>query len=411
MPLYNYTAVDSSGKKVSGQKEAKNEAELAHLLRQQGLLLLNTNQGSKRLSLEQINQKVDALASYFRPIGLVEKMFFTRNLAMMVGAGLPLTKALDSLAKQSKHYRFRRIINEVNSSIAKGNGFAQSLRTHERVFGPLYINMIEVGEATGRLVDILKILARQMQKEHTLRRRVIGALTYPAVIIIALFIVGFFMMTYVVPNLTEIIRELDAPLPTSTKVIIAVSDVLSKYSSLAAAGIVAFFVLIWLTVKKTKLGKRVFDTLVIKAPLFGHLVLEYNTARFCRTLSYLVAAGVPIIRSLEITASVLGNSYFRDAALDSSKRIQKGTQLYEILEDHKKIFPPVVLQMIQVGEETGTLSDMLLRMAIFFEAEVSSATKNMSSIIEPILMLLIGGAVGFFAVSMLQPIYSSIGNF
>lgn len=411
MAIFIYTAAGEKGAITKGEREAENEKALAQSLKTEGVFLLEAKEKGGSQGFAKINITIDfgGIISRLKPVGLVDKMFFARNLSVMVAAGLALTRALDALAQESSNSKFKKILLDVNNSLVKGKSFAESLRPHEKVFGELFINMIEVGETTGKLTLVLKLLANQMKKDHTLRKRVRGAMFYPAVIISALVIVGALMMLYVVPTLTQTIKELGVQLPLSTKVIIFISDLLVNYFLWVFAGLVIFIVAFW-RLLKTKKGKAIFDRFILKVPIFGSLVRKFNSARFCRTLSYLVTSGVPVVRSLEITSSVLGNTLFREAIANAAGAIQKGKQLNLILAEYPALFQPLMVQMIQVGEETGKISEMLLRLALFFEEDVTSTTKNMSSIIEPILMIFIGAAVGFFAISMLQPIYSSLGN-
>lgn len=405
---FTYSAAQKNGTIINGQKDAEDEKALAALLKQEGLLLLHAEErgASQGFSL---TLDVGKIFAQLFPIGLVDKMLFTRNLAVMVNAGLPLTRALDALAKEAENPKFQNVIEDLHSSITAGRSFAESLRAHTKVFGILFANMVEVGETTGKLSFVLKLIANQMQKDNTIRKRVKGAMMYPAIIITALFGVGALMMIYVVPTLTETLEELHVELPLATRIIIAVSNFMVAYAlflPFMAGGIIMIF---W-RLLKTKTGKEIFDILILKAPIFGKLVRQFNAARFCRTLSCLIMSGVPIVRSLEITASVLGNTLFRKATEEAAKGIQTGKQLHDILSTYPKVFRHIVIQMIEVGEETGKLSDMLLRLALFFEEDVANTTKNMSTIIEPILMLFIGVAVGFFAMAILQPIYGSLGN-
>ena len=291
----------------------------------------------------------------------------------------------------------------------KGASFADSLRPHERVFGELFINMIAVGETTGKLALVLTLLARQIKKDRDLRRRVQSALIYPAIIVLALTGVGVLMMLYVIPSLSQTIKELGVPLPWTTQLVIAISDILVNYTLfVGAAALLASFAA-WRLVKTSR-GARVFDAISLRLPIFGPLIKKYNLARLSRPLSYLITAGIPIVRSLEITASVGGNTFFRQALKDASRDIQQGSALHTIFSRHTKLFPPLVIQMIGVGVETGKSASLLFRLALFFEEEVGNTTKNFSTIIEPLLMIVIGIIVAFFAVSMLQPIYSSLGN-
>ncbi|TSD03266.1 MAG: hypothetical protein Greene071436_335, partial [Parcubacteria group bacterium Greene0714_36] len=340
---------------------------------------------------------------------LGEKMFFARNLSVMVAAGLSLVRSLDAIEQDSKNPKFKRMVGDCRETISKGKTLAEGLRLHEKVFGELFINMTEVGEATGKLTSVLKLLANQMKRDHALRKRVKGAMMYPVIIMLALAGIGAMMMIYVVPTITSVLKELGVPLPITTRVIIWMSETLVHRGVWVLSVIIAAGLSVW-RIRKTVAGRTFFDRWSLKLPVFGSLIRQFNTARFCRTLSYLLTAGVPFVRSLEITAGVLSNTLFREAIKKSAEGIQKGKQLNTVLTDNPNLFQPLVIQMVSVGEETGKISEMLLRLALFFEEEVAAVTKNLSTIIEPILMVIIGIAVGFFAVSMLQPIYTSMGS-
>lgn len=411
MTTYAFSAAKQSGEILKGEREAENEKALAQTLKAEGLFLLEAKAKSNGsfLSLGGDFGSWGDLVSKIMPISIVDKMFFTRNLGVMINAGLSLTKAMDALIEQSTNAKFRGVLSEINNSIIKGKSLADSLRPHEKIFGALFIHMVEAGETSGKLTLVLKLLADQMKKDYDIRRRVRGALMYPAIIIIALIGIGILMMVYVVPTLISTIKELGVEIPLSTKIVIVASDLLVNYSIWVALGAVLVGVLFWRALKTAK-GKEIFDKYILKFPLFGSLIKKFNAARFTRMLAYLITSGVPIVKSLDICSRVLGNSMFQKAIAQAASEIQKGRQLNEILGVHKEIFDPVVIQMLKVGEETGKVSSLLLRIALFFEEDVTETTKNLSTIIEPILMVVIGTIVGFFAISMLQPIYSSVGN-
>lgn len=402
-----YSAARRTGEVVKGEREAENEKILAQTLKSEGLFLLGAKPkiAGARISSLGIGEFLYNLL----PVSIVEKMFFTRNLAVMISAGLSLNRALDTLKEEMTNPKFKKILEDIGASVLGGKSFAESMRAHEKVFGHLFINMVEVGEATGKLTLVLKLLSNQMKKDYDLRKRVRGAMIYPVIILIALAGVGVAMMVYVVPMLSQTIKDLGVELPLMTRIIIGISDILSKYFIwfMAALILFIFFARFFL---KTSWGKSIFDRVILRFPVFGSLVKKFNLARFSRTLVYLITSGVSIVRSLEVTSTILGNSLYREAVEAASREIQKGKQLNVILAPYHNLFPPVVIQMISVGEETGKLSNLLLRLALFFEEDVNNTTKNLSTIIEPMLMLIIGVAVGFFAVAMLQPIYSSLGN-
>ncbi len=409
MPFYAYTAAGKDGVIVRGEREAENPRALAAALRAEGVLLLRTEEPRRAHAGENVLVRINSWLARFSRVKLTDRMFFSRNLGVMLKAGLPMSRALEALAEETANHRFGAMLADVNRAITKGESFATALRRHERVFGELFISMAEVGETTGKLPLILHLLARQMKKDYDLRRRVIGAMIYPAIIISALAVIGLLMMVYVVPTIVEVIRDLGADLPLSTRIVIVVSDILSRYTLFAVLGLAGAGFLIW-RLLKTSTGKRVFDTLALRAPLIGSLVKKFNMAQFSRTLMYLLTSGVPVVRSLEITSHVLGSTPYRTAVAAAAGEMQKGRELHVILGEYPKLFDRMVIQMLSVGEETGKVSEMLLRLATFFEEDVAATTKNLSTIIEPILMLVVGGAVAFFAISMLQPIYGSLGN-
>ena len=404
--IFEYTAVNKTGTEITGERDAETERDLAEVLRAENLLLVEAHhKGAKK----GFDLNIDKYFSFLKRISLIEKVNFSRNLAVMIGAGLSLTKALDALQQQSENVKMKELIGDVLTLVTQGKSFSESLRKYERVFGVLYINMVESGELSGKLEHTLKLLARQMKRDYDLRAKVRGAMIYPVIIFTVLLGIGVLMMVYVVPTITETFTQLKVKLPLSTRIIIGASNALLNYYwaiiLVTAGGGYGVYRLV-----KTPAGKAFFDRAVLHLPAFGSLVKEFNSARLARTLGSLISSGVTITKALEITASVLGNSLFSGAVADAAREIQKGIQINVIFKRYPHLFPPLVVQMIGVGEETGTISKMFLRLAIFYEAEVSEKTKNLSSIIEPLMMVIIGVVVGFFAVSILQPIYGSLGN-
>jgi len=251
----------------------------------------------------------------------------------------------------------------------------------------------------------LKSLSHQMEREVELRSKIIGALIYPAVIIVTMIIIGVLMLVLVVPNLAAVFKDLGIELPITTRIVIFLGTSLAHYWYLFFLAFVASLALLRLSLKSKKSRKR-FDALVLKIPVISTLIKKTNAAFTSRILSSLFSAGIPMVKALNISSNSLSNYYFKQALRESSKRIEKGEKLSDVLAEYSHLYPLTIIQMIKVGEETGETTDILEKMADFYEEEVSNATKNISSIIEPILMLLIGGAVGFFAVSMIQPMYS-----
>ncbi len=401
MPRYLYIAKSLKGEAKSGFLEAPDEHQLARILRQEGYLLTS-------VSLEEPEKKRFSF-SFSRGVSLTEKMFFTRNLQIMITAGIALPKSLTILSNQVKSKRLKDALLEVEGEVIKGNSFADSLAKHPNIFSKFFTSIIKVGEESGTLEEGLKVLTRQMEREQDLRSKVIGAMVYPAVIVCVMIGVGILMLIMVVPKLAETFKDLNVELPPTTKFIIFLGTFLATKGYIVILLVVGLIFLIR-RIAKTKGGKRFLDLITLKFPIISPIIKKTNSAHTVRTLSSLIVSGVPIIEALDIVSSTLGNIYFQNAIIDATEKVKKGSKLSEALKPYEKLYSSLVIQMIQVGEETGETSGILLKLADFFEEEVTNATRNLSSIIEPLLMLLIGGIVGFFAVSMFQPIYSMLGS-
>lgn len=402
MPKYSYTAQSSQGESKSGVLEAKDEHQLARILRQEGLILIRAEPGGK---LAKRNFEI-SLPSF--GVSLTEKLFFTRNLRVMVSAGLPLPRALETLTKQAKNKKFKNAILNIREEIVKGKSFSDSLTKYPDIFSELFQNMVRVGEESGTLEGALQTLSQQIEREYELKSRIKGAMIYPAVIICAMIGIGILMLVMVVPQLAQTFEELEIELPLTTQIVIGIGNFLKEKWYLV---IFIIFVLAFLLGRaaKTETGKRIIDKLTLRAPIISPIIRKINTAYTTRTLSSLIAAGVPIIRSLEITSGTLGNIYYKSAITAVAERVKKGEKIAQALESYENIYPSIVIQMVAVGEETGETSGILTQLAEFFEEEVSNATKNLATVIEPVIMLIIGAAIGFFAVSMIQPMYTMIG--
>ena len=325
----------------------------------------------------------------------------------MVAAGVPLPKALDILSAQTSNKGFRAILSDVKKEVLEGKSLSEAMENHPSVFPDLFTNMIKVGEESGTLEQVLSQLSLQLERSHELRSRVVGALMYPSVVIVAMLGVGTLMLMVVIPLLAQTFEELEVPLPLTTRVVVAIGTFLSERWYIAFPVLFLLLVLAFRAIK-TKPGKRAFDAFLLRAPLLGGIVIKLNAALMTRTLSSLIASGVPIMRSLEITSRVLGNTYFSDSLSVCAQRVGKGEKLSGALKEYAHLYPVAVVQMVEVGEETGETGNILAKLADFYEEEVNQVTKNLTSVIEPIVMLLIGAAVGFFAISMIQPIYGML---
>lgn len=404
MSKFFYTAKNATtGETSGGEMEAADEKSLAQDLRAQGLLLTSFKEEQVASSLQV------KFFDRFKTVPLKEKMTFTRNLSVMVSSGLTISRAVHNLSLQTNNKTFRQILNDVNDDLQSGKTLSEGLGKYPSVFNELYVNMVYVGEVSGNLEEVLDILALQLEKENDLLSKVRGALIYPAVIVVAMIGIGILMLVYILPKITGVFKDMNVELPATTRAIMALSDFIRGHALLTIA-------LVVVVVVGTKLfagtapGKRFFSLVFVRMPIVGNIVVKVNCARFARIYSSLLKSGVSVVNGLTIVSKTLSNVYYKDALAEAIAEIQKGVELSKIIGKYPVIFPLLVTQILEVGEETGKTETVLQRLAEFYEEEVSQITKNMSSIIEPILMLFIGGGVGFFAVAMLQPMYSVLEN-
>lgn len=354
---------------------------------------------------EGVMDKINRWLERFSPISISEKLFFIQHLSIMLKAGISLAVALKTLSKQTDNKRFSRIIGEVARNVERGVSFTESLKPYEKIFGQLTINMIESGELSGKLEEVLKRLYIQFKKNHELVSKVKGALTYPVVILVAMFGIGIFMMISVVPKITAMFKEFKAELPFVTKMLIGLSDSLVAHGVLYLIGL-AVFVFIMVRLIKTKRGRSIFDELLLKLPVISPIIKKINLARFARTVSSLLKTDIMIIKSFQITANVLGNTRYREALNEMANKIKKGGTINEVITNYPKLFPPVVAQMIAVGEDTGELDYILEELAEFYEGEVDQTMNNLPAIIEPVLILTLGVVIGGMAVAIIMPMYT-----
>jgi type IV pilus assembly protein PilC len=397
MPKYFFIAKSLEGVPLTGIREIKDKIELAKILRQEGYFLV-----SAVIKEENKKKQLELNLSFFNKVSLTDKMMFVRNLRVMIGAGLSLNRALEILILQSKNKKLKEILSEIREGVIKGQNFSECLAKYPNIFSEVFQNMIKVGEETGSLEQSLEVLAQQIEKDYKLRSKIKGALMYPIVIICAMIAIGALMLIMVVPGLARTFEGLGIELPITTKFIITISTFLAEKWYLIILIIIALFVFLRI-IFKTKTGKRVIDAFLLRLPIISSLIKKINSTYTLRTLSSLISSGVPIVRSLEIVSGVLGNIYYKTAILKTAEEIKKGKKLSDALMPYQDIYPLIIFQMMKVGEETGETSKILAKLADFFEEEMDNTTKNLSTILEPVLMLIVGAAVGFFVIAMFQP--------
>lgn len=371
----------------------------------------------KKLNEQLITVKEESVTKFkklnlnfdFSRIKIIDKIVFARNLAGMLEAGLSLSRAITVSERQTKNKKLKEIFTDLNANIASGKTFHEAMSLHSDVFPPIFISMARAGEESGNLAESLKQVSNQMEKNYLIQKKVKGAMIYPGIIMSIMVVIGVLMMIFVVPRLTKTFTDLKTELPGSTKFVIWMSNFLTNHYITGIVIIVAAVFGIYYA-SKTKAGKRVIDFCVLKIPVVSTIIKESNAARASRTLSSLLSAGVDLLVAVKITGEVLQNSYFKEVLEKTEAVVEKGQPLSTVFEKEEKLFPIFVSEMMNVGEETGKLATMLVGVANFYENEVEQKTKDMSTIVEPFLMVIIGLSVGFFAVSMITPMYSVMNN-
>ncbi len=397
MPLFKYEATTENGDKRTGQVDATNRSTVVELLTKQRLRpVLIKEVKASRGSLNFLNSK---------KVKSDHLVIFTRELSAMVSAGVPLLRALNSLMQHSESPALKSILEDITRDVEGGAPLADAMEKHSQTFNSVYINMVRAGEAAGILDDILKRLALQQEKNATMRKKIKSAMTYPMVLVVITFLAFFGLMLFVIPQIGKIIQDLggpDAQLPLLTQIMLGISAFMINFwyilIPLIAGGIFALIRFI-----RTPKGKRVFHAFVLKVPGVKAIVMKVAVARFARTFSALIGAGVSVLEALNVTAHAVGNVLYEEAILNASKEVQNGATLSSIIEK-SPLFPAIVPQMLSVGEETGQTDTVLVKVADFYEEEVDVAIDGLSSIIEPVMIVFMGGMVGLIAASVMMPI-------
>lgn len=402
MPDYAYVARTREGAIEKDVIFAMNEKSVADLIRAKGLIPTSIKASRKAVDLKQF-------AEYFTRVKLLDKISFIKNLAVMIKAGLPVSKSLKILAVQTPNKKLSKIVTDIARSVEGGHSLADSIAHYPKVFSPIFVSMVRVGEVSGNLEQNLAYLADQLQRDYDLMSKARGALTYPIIVIVALAIVGFLMFTFVLPKLTSTFKDFNVELPLMTRFVISIVDVFAHW------GILILFLMIGAMValfywRKTQSGKNVLHKMVFYMPIISGIVTKINQARFVRVLSSLIKSGMPIVQALEVSSNVVGNVYYQRVITNAASRVKIGSPMALAFKKEPKLFSNLVVQMMEVGEESGTTEVVLSEVANFYEAEIDQTMKNLSSILEPVIMMVIGAVVGFLAVALITPIYSITQN-
>lgn len=395
MTLFWYKAKSVTGQTISGEVQASSSQQAADLLRKQKLLIIDLR--PSRTSLRSIVSRA------FHRVKLGDIATLTRQLSTMMLAGLPLTEGLRLLRSQSNP-SLSALLSSVLEDVEGGSGLADALGKHKRAFSPVYVSLVRAGEAGGVLDDILARLADSLEKQKEFTNKVKQAMVYPMVVISGMIIVSVIMMVFVVPKLTEIYEGFGAELPLATRILVAISDAIVRYWYLwtALIGLGVGLLIFWI---KTVTGREVFDTYLFRLPIIGRLRLHVVLTEFTRTLGLLVDAGIPIIEGLRISADAVGNFLIREEILHAADQVEKGLPL-SVPFSQGEYFPPILANMVSVGEETGKVDEVLLKLSAYFEAESSQSVSVLTAAIEPLIMIVLGIGVAFLVIAIIMPIYS-----
>lgn len=404
MPKFKYIGFTAQGKKVESSIDAENERDAKKILRRQNIR--TTKLTAPSFFEADLGQwMVDK--GLARPFGRAELMRFTRQLAILINAGVPILEGMEILHKQEQNMVLKRVIKNISMQVEEGKSLYDALSS-QTGFTKLYCALVKAGESAGILDSILNKLAEFLEKQEKLKKQVKGALTYPVIVVFVGILVIFGLMTFVVPQFVGMLQSSGQAIPWVTQTVIDVSDFFRNYTLLLIAGLIAG-TMFFLNFIKTKEGKAQWDRITMKAPLFGMLIIKGNLGSFTRTLSTMLAAGVPIIDSLEICIDTLDNTQIAKDLTKVRQAVIEGKSITEPLS-RISYFPPLVTQMMKVGESTGNLDAMLVKVADVFQEEVEELVGNMTKLIEPIILVVLGGIIGFVLIAMYLPIFMSAGG-
>lgn len=399
MEIFEYKAKDQAGKTFKGRIEAADEKKAVALLRDQKLVVIDLKPRRENLSLLYQLKKLQGISE-------ADKATFTRLLATMIETGLPITDALSNLALQIENPRFKEIVNEILRDVEGGSSLSSAMARHKDVFSDIYISLIKTGEAAGNLDKTLARLADSLEKERAFKGKIKSALLYPAIVTVMMIGVGALMMMVVVPKIADVYQEANAQLPLPTLMMISLSAFI-KNSWYFLVGFFVLMAFVLRALKKTKQGSQFMSNLAFKIPIFGELNRQVTLASLVRTLGVLIASGVAILEALRLTTRTLGQNAFRESLEQAIGQVEKGFPLSATLRA-SEVFPPIMGQMIMTGEETGTLDEILDRLSNYFEQESAYLVRNLTTAMEPLIIVILGVAVAGLAIAVLMPLFNLV---
>jgi type IV pilus assembly protein PilC len=398
---YNYQARDSQNNLVGGGIDAESEEIAGATLRDLGYTVM---------SLEaQRRDLLNLSLPFLTPVSTKDIVIFTRQFAVLIGAQVPIVEGLRSVGRQTRNHELQRVVVEVAAEVESGTALSTALAAHPRVFSDFFVNIIKSGETTGRLEEVMNYLADQMEKDYDLMQRIRGAMMYPLFVIIGLVVVGFVMMTFVVPKLTETLTESGVPLPWTTQALIAVSGFMQHNVVAILIGLVVAAALFRVWISRPA-GKLQWDSFKLRVPVVGPLLQRVAVVRLTRSFGTLLVGGVDVPAALDICADIVGNEHYRQLLLETRREVADGNSVTSVLF-RDPAMPNMVPQMLAVGEETGRMSEVLERLTGFYSRELDNSVANLVSAIEPLIMLVMGGAVGVMVAAIMLPMYQLATSF
>ncbi len=402
MPVFQYTVSDTTGKILTGTTEADSQDVITRRLQEQGFAVKNIQQAKKM-------KKTDNGPVAFGRVKLKDIAIFCRQFSTMIDAGVSLVRSLDVLEEQCQNPILKRVIKEIQIEVEGGSTLSKAMAKHPKVFSPLFLGLIRAGEVGGVLEEALQRLSFFLEKDMKLRSKIKSAMTYPVLVVIVALTIVLGLCTFIVPKFVALFKDLGVKqLPWSTQMLMNFSDFM-KTEWYVGIGII---VAIWISIKligKTRIGRRVIDKIKLRVPVFGPLGHKVILARFSRTLGTLLSSGVPILQALETVAGTVGNVIMGDAIMSAHNRIREGDRINDPLKKSGR-FPPMVVHMISIGEESGALDSMLAKISEFYEDEVDSLLSSLTAAIEPIMIVILGVIVGFIVISLFMPLIAVIAN-
>jgi type II secretory pathway component PulF len=402
MPRYDYRARDAAGVALQGAVEADSLDIATDTLKDKGLFVLSIEEHKEQVLFERE-------LPFFNNIPIKDIVIFSRQFSVLMGAKVPIVQALKTVAKQTQHPKLRRVVTDVGNEVESGTALSMAMSKHPKAFSSFFVNMIRSGETTGRLEEVMNYLADQMERDYDLMTQIKGAMIYPIFIIIGLVIVGFVMMTFVVPKLTAVLSESGAALPWTTRLLIGTSKFFQKFAiQIVVGAVLGSAGFRWWT--NTPTGRALWDRAKLKIPVFGDLLEKIYIVRMTRSMSTLLSGGVDIPSSIEICADIVGNDFYKQQLLETKKEVSDGNSITTVFFRNKSV-PGMIPQMMSVGEETGRLGEVLERLTSFYSRELQNSVSNLVSAIEPLIMLVMGLAVGIMVAAIILPMYNLASNF